>query len=112
MQNSINANSCHFSVIYNYSWWVRYRVRVSTNTRTGAGVGKFLYTRAGVGFVAGRTLSSGCGFGRVIPSGCVPVATLVTGGSLRVFLAQVAVGGCIMWQGRTAAVIVTCGAHA
>jgi hypothetical protein len=35
-----------------------------TNTRTGAGVG----------FVASGTLSSGCGFSRVIPNGCIPVA--------------------------------------
>jgi hypothetical protein len=89
-------------------------VRVSTNTRTGAGVGKFLYTRAGVGFVAGRTLSSGCGFGRVIPSGCVPRCHSSHGWVAAGFFWHKLrwVGGCIMWQGRTAAVIVTCGAHA
>ena len=51
-------------------------------THAGAGMGKNLYPHAGMGFLTGRVIVGGCGYGMAVPSGYVPVAIFTCKGEI------------------------------
>jgi hypothetical protein len=44
------------------------------NTHSGTGMGKHFYPQPGMGIVSGIFFCRGCGYGKTIPGGYVPVA--------------------------------------
>jgi hypothetical protein len=46
----------------------------SNNTHSGTGMGKHFYPQLGMGIVSGTFFCRGCGYGKTIPGGYVPVA--------------------------------------
>jgi hypothetical protein len=47
-------------------------------THAGAGMGKNLYSHAGMGFLSGRVRVGGCGYGTALPDGILPVAISIS----------------------------------